>query len=111
MVDDHVDCGPGAELALPVRDGGERGDDEKWATNAHAEDLKEECYGLYGLPQAHLVCQDTVFPVRTRKALSLDFIVCTIVGTTEDAGVVCDDDLRGFGNYVSSEYYTCAEVG
>ena len=60
VVDDHVEMGPGAELALPVGDGGEGGDYEEWPFNAHTVDLFQEGDGLDGLPQAHLVCQDAV---------------------------------------------------
>lgn len=60
MVDDDVEVGPGSELALPVGDGGERGDDEERPFNAHAVDLLQEGDGLDGLSQAHLVCQDAV---------------------------------------------------
>lgn len=60
MVDDDVEVGPGTELALPVGDGGERGDNEERPLNAHTVDLLQECDGLDGLSQAHLVCQDAV---------------------------------------------------
>ena len=39
VVDDHVEVGPGAELALPVGDGGEGGDDEERPFNARTVDL------------------------------------------------------------------------
>lgn len=60
MVDDDVEVGPGAELALPVGDGGERGDDEERPFDAHAVDLLQEGDGLDGLSQAHLIGQDAV---------------------------------------------------
>lgn len=60
MVDDDVDIGPSTELALPVGNGGERGNDEEWPFDAHAKDLLQECDGLDGLSEAHLVGQDAV---------------------------------------------------
>lgn len=39
MVDDDVEVGPSMELALPVGDGGERGNDEEWPFNAHTMNL------------------------------------------------------------------------
>ena len=60
MVNDDVEIGPSTKLALPVSDGGERSDDEEWPFNAHTADLLQECDGLDGLSQAHLVCQDAV---------------------------------------------------
>lgn len=60
MVDHHIELGPGPELSFPVGDGGERGNDQEWPLNALHVDLIEECYGLDGLPQAHLISQDTV---------------------------------------------------
>lgn len=60
MVDHHIELRPGPELSLPVRDGGERSDDQEWPLNALYVYLIEECNGLDGLPEPHLVCQDTV---------------------------------------------------
>lgn len=48
------------ELAFPVSDGREWGNDEKGALDAYAMDLFQECDGLDGLSQAHLVGQDAV---------------------------------------------------
>lgn len=62
MVDDDVHVGPGAELSLPVGDGGQRGDDEEGPSNAHVEDLVEKRDGLDGFSQSHLVGQNAVFP-------------------------------------------------
>lgn len=71
MVDNDVEVGPGTELALPVGDGGERGDDEERPLNTHTVDLLQECDGLDGLSQAHLVCQDAVSSdERGKKMLS-----------------------------------------
>lgn len=67
MVDDDVEVGPGAELALPVGDGGEWGDDEEGPFDAHAVDLLQEGDGLDGLSQAHLVCQDAVPSEESRQ--------------------------------------------
>lgn len=63
VVDNDVDLSPGAELPLPVGDGGKGGDDEEGSPQAHGKHLKEEGDGLDGLPQAHLVSQDAVLPV------------------------------------------------
>lgn len=60
MVDHHVELGPGPELPLPVGDGGERSDDQEWPLNALHVNLIEECDGLDGLSETHLVSQDTV---------------------------------------------------
>lgn len=60
MVDDDIEMGPSMELTLPVGNGGERGNDEEWAFNAHTLNLFKECDGLDGLSQAHLICQDAV---------------------------------------------------
>lgn len=62
VIDDDVQLGPRAKLSLPVGDGGKRGDDEEGSSQTHVEDLVQECDGLDGLPQAHFVSQDTVFP-------------------------------------------------
>lgn len=62
VVHDDVHVGPRAELPLPVGDGGQRGDDEEGAADAHVENLVEEGDGLDGLPQPHLIRQDAVFP-------------------------------------------------
>lgn len=67
VVDDDVEVGPGAELALPVGDGGERRDDEERPFDAHTVDLLQEGDGLDGLPQAHLVRQDAVPSEHTRQ--------------------------------------------
>lgn len=67
MVDNDVEVGPGTELALPVGDSGERGDNEERPLNAHTVDLLQECDGLDGLSQAHLVCQDAVSSDERRK--------------------------------------------
>lgn len=63
VVDHHVELGPGAELPLPVGDGGERSDDQEWPFDALQVDLVEERDGLDGLSKTHLVSQDTVSPV------------------------------------------------
>ena len=60
VVDHGVELRPGAELALPVGDGGERGDHQEGALDPREEDLVEEGDGLDGLTQTHLVSQDTV---------------------------------------------------
>lgn len=60
MVDHHVELGPGAELPLPVGDGGERSDDQERPLDALHVNLVEECDGLDGLSQTHLVSQNTV---------------------------------------------------
>lgn len=60
MVDDDIKVGPSTKLALPVGDGGEWSNYEKWPFNAHMMDLFKECDGLDGLPKAHLICQDAV---------------------------------------------------
>ena len=63
VVHDDVEVGPGPELAFPVGDGGERRDDEEGPSDADPMDLFQECDGLDGLSQAHLVCQDAVASV------------------------------------------------
>lgn len=63
MVDHHVELGPGPELPLPVGDGGERRDDQERPFDALHKNLVEECDGLDGLSETHLVSQDTVSPV------------------------------------------------
>lgn len=39
VVDDHIEVGPGMELALPVGNGGERSDNEERPLDAHTVDL------------------------------------------------------------------------
>lgn len=73
MVDNDVEVCPGTELALPVGDGGERGDNEERPLNAHTVDLLQECDGLNGLSQAHLVCQDTVSSDERGKKCKVKF--------------------------------------
>lgn len=68
VVHDDVHVRPRAELPLPVGDGGQGGDDEEGASDAHAEDLEEERDGLDGFPQTHLICQDAVFPERRNQS-------------------------------------------
>lgn len=62
VIDDGVHFSPCAELSLPVGDGGERGDDEEGSSQTHEENLIEKRDGLDGLPQPHLISQNTVFP-------------------------------------------------
>ena len=68
MVHDGVHIGPGGELALPVGDGGERGDHQEGALDACAKHLRQQRDGLDGLPQTHLVSQDAVLPEGHRGA-------------------------------------------
>lgn len=49
VVHHSVKLRPGAELSLPVGDGGERGDDQERPLDAHLENLIEECNRLDGL--------------------------------------------------------------
>lgn len=67
VVDDGVHVGPGGELPLPVCDGGEGSDHEERALDTSSVDLGEQCDGLDGLPQTHLICQDTVLPGKKKK--------------------------------------------
>lgn len=60
VVDDGIHLSPGAELALPVGDGGQGRDDEEWPPDPQQEYFVEERDGLDGLPQAHLIRQDAV---------------------------------------------------
>lgn len=60
VVDHHVELRPGPELPLPVGDGGERRDDQERPLDVFHVNLVEECDRLDGLPQPHLVSQDTV---------------------------------------------------
>lgn len=70
VVDDSIHVGPGGELPLPVCDGGKGSDNKEWALDASSIYLREQCDGLDGLPQTHLVCQDTVLPNKqTRNQL------------------------------------------
>lgn len=88
MVDDDVEVGPGAELALPVGDGGERGDDEERPFDAHAVDLLQEGDGLDGLSQAHLVCQDAVPSDERRQQHSTEnqTLMSDIIGMLPNKG-------------------------
>lgn len=67
VVDNDVEVGPRSELPLPVGDGGEGGDDEEGAPDAHTPDLLQKRDGLDGLPQTHLIGQDTVPSVREEE--------------------------------------------
>lgn len=62
VVNDGVHVGPGGELPLPVCDGGKGSDNKERALDTSSIYLREQCDGLDGLPQTHLVCQDTVLP-------------------------------------------------
>lgn len=64
MVDNGIHVGPCGELPLPVGDGGERSNDQERALNASSVNLRQQSDGLDGLPQTHLICQDTVLPER-----------------------------------------------
>lgn len=66
MVDHRVELCPSPKLPLPVGDGGEWGDDQERPLNALHVNLIEECYGLDGLSQTHLISQDTVTSVEDR---------------------------------------------
>lgn len=67
MIDDHIKVGPSVELSLPVGNCGKWGNDEKGPFYAHTIDLLQERDGLYGLSQAHLVCEDAVTSNKWRK--------------------------------------------
>lgn len=67
MIDHRVELGPGPKLSLPVGDGREWGDDQERPFNALHVNLIEEGNGLDGLPQAHLISQDTVTSVEEQK--------------------------------------------
>lgn len=60
VVNDDVEVGPRVELAFPVGDGGEGCNDEERRLDANAMNLLQECDGLDGLSQAHLISQDAV---------------------------------------------------
>lgn len=66
MVDHCIELSPGPELPLPVGDGGEWGNDQEWPLNALHVNLVEECNGLDGLSQTHLISQDTVTSVKDK---------------------------------------------
>lgn len=76
MVDHHVELSPGSELSLPVGNGGERCDDQKRPFNALHVNLIEECNRLDGLPQTHLISQDTVTSVRGQRQTDAFYITC-----------------------------------
>lgn len=67
VIHDDVHVRPGAELPLPVCDGGQRGDDEEGPADPHAEDLVQKGDGLDGLSQTHLICEYAVFSRRKNK--------------------------------------------
>lgn len=67
MVDHNVEVCPGPELPLPIGDGGERGDDQKWPFNVLHEYLVQECDGLDGLPKPHFISQDTVTSAEDKR--------------------------------------------
>lgn len=60
VINDDIEVGPSMELALPVGNGGEGCNDEERPLDANAINLLQECDGLDGFPQAHLICQDAV---------------------------------------------------
>lgn len=60
VINHHVELGPRPELSLPVGNSGERSNDQEWPVDPLQEDLVQEGDGLHGLPQAHLIRQDTV---------------------------------------------------
>lgn len=67
VVDNGVHVGPGGELPLPVCDGGKGSDDKERALDTGSVYLREQCDGLDGLTQTHLICQDTVLPRKQKK--------------------------------------------
>lgn len=71
MVDDGVHVGPCGKLPFPVGDGGERSDDQERTLDACSMDLRQQRDGLDGLPQTHLVRQDTVLPERPDTHISM----------------------------------------
>lgn len=64
VVDDGVHVGPCGELPLPVGDGGEGSNDQEGALDVCSVNLRQQRDRLDGLPQTHLICQDTVLPER-----------------------------------------------
>ena len=64
MIDYGIHVGPGGELPLPVGDGGEGSNNQERALDACSIHLGQQCDGLDGLPQTHLICQNTVLPER-----------------------------------------------
>lgn len=62
MVDDNVEVSPALKFPLPVRYGGQWGDDEVGTPDAIFETGLNECQRLDGFPQTHLIGQNTVTP-------------------------------------------------
>lgn len=62
MVNNGIHVGPRGELPLPIGDGGEGSNDQEGALDAGSVHFRQQCDGLDGLPQTHLICQDTVLP-------------------------------------------------
>lgn len=67
MVHNGIHLCPRPELPLPVRDGGEWGDDKERAVDPPEENLREKCDGLDGFSKAHLISQNTVFSEENKK--------------------------------------------
>ena len=66
---------PLAELAQPRREDGERADDEVGAGHLEVErEEAEECDGLHGLAEAHVVGEDAVDAVAVRLEQPIDAV-------------------------------------
>lgn len=69
MIDNGIHVGPGGEFPLPVGDSGKRSDNKERALDTSSVYLREQCDGLDGLTQTHLICQDTVLPNNNNKQM------------------------------------------
>lgn len=76
MIHNDVDIRPRFELSLPVRNGGEWGDDEVRPFHAEIVDGLKKCDGLNSLSKAHFVCQDAVPPVAQRFYQDQSTVTC-----------------------------------
>lgn len=71
VINNGIHVGPGGEFPLPVCDGGKWSDNKERALDTSSVYLREQCDGLDGLTKTHLICQDTVLPIKTKtKKLS-----------------------------------------
>jgi hypothetical protein len=67
VVDDDVDVRPRFELSLPIRNGGQWGNDQIRAFDAVVVDSLQKSDRLDSLSQAHLVRQYAVTPVGEKE--------------------------------------------
>lgn len=70
VIDNGIHVGPGGELPLPVCDGGKGSNNKERALHTSGVYLREQCDGLDGLTQTHLIGQDTVLPKKKKLTKS-----------------------------------------